>query len=246
MENHIRINTGNWISKKPQAFASSIALLAVLSLFLVTALYWSNLSWSEYLVANGEAVFGRKEYWRLWTTLFAHADLGHLLSNSLLFGIFGYFLMGHFGLLVFPFASFFFGGLVNFFVLREMNAQTDLLGASGVLYWMGAAWITLYYFVERRGPYWKRIFRALGVAVILFVPQTLEPQVSYLSHFLGFVFGVAWATIYYLWNRQKFLRAETWEWRPDPAVVIANSLAEPGSPDPLEYWKENPPAKSDT
>lgn len=244
---YIRKMTGNWLTKKINPDAYPMALVFLLLLALASFLYWTNEKVAEQILASGQSVFIQKEYWRLWTTLFAHADVGHLLANSLLFGIFGYFLMAHFGFWAFPFSAIFFGGVTNFLVLLSLNPKTDLLGASGIVFWMGGAWITLHFFIERRGPLWKRIFRALGVAIVLFVPQTIEPQVSYLSHFIGFCSGVFWALIYYFIRRKEFLKKEKWKTFVDPTYLIATSLAHKESPGPLEYWKESPPqSESDT
>jgi rhomboid protease GluP len=90
-----------------------------------------------------------------------------------------------------------------------------LIGVSGVVYWMGAAWITLALLVDRRGKLSTRLMKALGVAMLLFLPETYRPEVSYLTHLLGFLAGVASALIYYAIGRRRFRQAEKYDFRYD-------------------------------
>jgi rhomboid protease GluP len=161
--------------------------------------------------ASAELVFAKGEIWRAWTTLFVHADWAHLLSNLVLFVPFAYALMSYFGLGFFPLAGFAVGGLVNLAVLRTMPPETLLVGVSGVVYWMGAAWVTLGFLVDRRRKTSIRAVKALGVSLILFAPELYRPEVSYLSHLLGYVSGVACAFAYYLARRPEFRSAEKYD-----------------------------------
>lgn len=211
MEAHIEIRE-NWITRKvsPKAFTHTLVMIAVM---LVAALiyfgdYFNSLAW---MAASGEQVFKEHEYWRLWTTLFAHGDLAHLLGNLLLFAPFAYFLSGHFGIFFFPFVGFLIGGLTNVFVLSTMPAHISLIGVSGVVYWMGAAWMTLAYLIDRREGHTKRIVRVLGVSMILFLPDTFREEVSYLSHFVGYVLGVISGFIFFLIYRKQLRSAEVVE-----------------------------------
>lgn len=171
------------------------------------------------LAASPAAVFGGREYWRAWSALFAHADPAHLLSNLLLFIPFAFALTRHYSLAFFPVAGFFVGGLMNFLVLRAMPTHHSLVGASGVVYWMGAAWVTLSILVDRREKTAKRVLKGIGVSMLLFLPETYRPEVSYYAHFLGYVSGVASALVYYAFNRERFHAAEVYE-----TVLDFNSL----------------------
>ncbi len=163
------------------------------------------------LGATPAAVFERGEFWRAWTALFAHADPAHLLSNLILFVPFAFALTRHYSLFFFPVAGFLVGGLMNLLVLRAMSPNHFLVGASGVVYWMGAAWVTLAYFVDRRERAGKRMLKAIGVSMLLFLPETYRPEVSYYAHFLGYLSGVASALLYYAISRHDFHSAEVYE-----------------------------------
>ncbi len=202
----------NWLTLRPSSGALSSALLWSLGLALGTALYLSgSFSADLWMPASAQTVFTQGQVWRAWSTLFAHADFAHMGGNLLLFFPFAYYLSGHFGSLVFPFAAFLFGGAINLIVLKTMPEQTWLIGASGVVHWMGGAWITLGLLIDRRDSLSRRIMRAVGVSVILFVPDTFRANVSYSSHFIGYVLGVVSAMLYYLPMRHKFRKAEVLE-----------------------------------
>jgi rhomboid protease GluP len=172
------------------------------------------------MAASGRDVFEKGEYWRLWTTLFAHADLGHLLSNAFLFVPLTYMLVSHYSFWYFPLAGLFFGGLTNWLVLQTLPSQAYLIGISGVVYWMGSSWLTLYLLIDRRDRLRRRIGASLFLTLMLFVPETLKPEVSHLSHFLGYVIGVASAFLYYRLNRRRFLAAEVREYIFEPEEIF--------------------------
>jgi rhomboid protease GluP len=158
-------------------------------LWLILSFYqWSRSGW------NGEvsqkSLFLDREYWRLGTALFVHKDMGHLLSNTPLFLVFGYFLRGFFGIFVFPVAALIAGILANYCTILFYPPDVRLLGASGMVYAMVAMWIVFYLQFEI-GLKWRiRVLRALGVSLLLLFPTTFQPEVSYLAHGFGFVMGL--------------------------------------------------------
>lgn len=221
------ITTETWLSRPshPRAFDFSLFLLALL--FLGSFAYLGNyLHAEEWMPATRAAVFERGEFWRTLTTLFAHADLAHILGNAFLFLPFSYFLSGFFGFGFFPLFGFFCGALVNAIVLLTMPPEASLIGVSGVLYWMGAAWLTLYLRIERHEPARRRWGKVIVVTAALFIPQTFEPQVSYLSHLLGFLFGIASGLGYFAIFRRKILAAEKRE------LLVLEPLLEEEQPEP--------------
>ncbi len=96
-------------------------------------------------------------------------------------------------------------------VIQTMPEHIGIIGVSGVVYWMGGAWITLAWLIDRREALTRRLVKAGAVSLILFVPESFKPEVSYLSHFLGYFFGVISAVIYYHINKEKFLASEVIE-----------------------------------
>lgn len=168
----------------------------------------------NWMPASGLSVFTHKEFWRLWTSLFAHGDVGHLLSNALVFFPFAYFLSAYFSLWFFPIAAVLLGGFINAIVLWTMPPEISLIGFSGVVHWMGAAYLTLYLLIERGEDLRRRIAKVVMISVVLFVPEIYRPEVSYLSHFVGYLAGIGSALIYFRWNKERFRAAEVIEYLP--------------------------------
>lgn len=175
------------------------------------ATLWSWTKPSEIFHATQELVFNQHQYWRLVTSLFLHADTAHLIGNFIFFSIFGTLLFQYFGKISFPIASIIGGILTNVIVLKMMEPNQGLLGASGIVYFMFAVWIGLYIPLERRHSLNQRIFRALGFFLIQFVPHTYDPSVSYMSHFVGLGIGFVYAFGYFLINRHKLYSEEVWQ-----------------------------------
>jgi rhomboid protease GluP len=201
-----------WLSQKPRPASLIVAATSSLLLAFSTAVYWLDLGHAaSWMPVSREAVFVNHEYWRLLTATFAHADTGHLVSNLFLFFVLGFFLYGYFGFALFPIAAFFGGALANLAVLPTYAPKTELIGASGIVYWMGGAWLMLYFFIARQKARVPRWLRTMGVALLIFAPQSFESQISYRVHFAGFVIGCLAGTIYFLRFRKKFRAAEVLE-----------------------------------
>jgi len=206
--------TENWLTRKPSPAALPVTLLlssllfAISYLFLAANFTVNGQSLDQLIIASKHLVFDQHQYWRAWTTLFAHADAGHLMSNAFLFIPLTYILFGYFGSFVFPVAGLLIGGVVNLIVLKTMPDATSLLGISGVVYWMGATWLTFFIFIDRRKKLRYRLAIALFLSLVLFVPDKYQPQISYLSHLLGFFAGVIFGAIYYGIRRKQILAAE--------------------------------------
>lgn len=202
----------NWFTKLPAKSAKLVTLLSLSALILGSLIFFTNAFGATALMpATVSGVMDHGEYWRLWTALFAHADLGHLLGNLLLFVPLAYFLNGYFGSFLFPVLGFVIGGLANYFTLKTMGQGGSLIGASGVVFWMGASWLTLYVLVETKESFRRRLGKALAIGAALFLPQSFEPNISYACHFFGFVLGIVTAAAFYLLNQRKFAAAEVYE-----------------------------------
>ena len=211
MENQTIIKE-NWLTKKLPKEYFPITLFLVFFLLLGSLFYQHDLfNMAQLLPATGSSVLKHKEYWRLWTALFAHADLEHILGNLFLFIPFSYYLSRNFSWIFFPLIGFLLGGLINYIVIKNLPEHVSIIGVSGVVYWMGSAWMTLLFFIDRRLPFGTRLLKISGVSLILFFPTTILPEVSYLSHFLGYIFGIISGAFYYLIYKNEFISAEITE-----------------------------------
>lgn len=197
------------LSKKPAEGSGLVAATSFLVMMGFSLLYWSNYSGlASQLPASMEQVLEQGQYWRLFTSIFVHSDWRHLLSNSL--GICGlsFLLYGYFGFKIYPSLTLVAGAAVTFIALATYPPQTSLLGASGVVYLMAGFWLTLYVCLERRFSFGKRIFRVTGFLLIVMVPTSFSPEISYRTHAIGFAVGVVVSVLYFFSNKNRFRRAE--------------------------------------
>lgn len=189
----VKRNTGP-LSRRP-AISSMIYPIAFSLLFIICMRFQVSPTYGDLIWASRETVFNQHQYWRLFTALFAHADLEHLLSNTPLFLIFGVFLYEYFGLTLFPVVSLLIGAASNAVTLYFYPDSVRLLGASGMIYGMAALWLVLYIYHDTDRTMAVRILRAIGFALIVLFPETYNPSTSYLAHGAGFFIGIAAAVI---------------------------------------------------
>lgn len=201
------------LSRRPDPLASFAMALTTFVVAALSVMAWNNFAGAgAWMPASREEVFGQHEYWRAWTSLFVHGDAKHLLSNSFLFFVLGTFLTGYFGIFLVLGTAFLMGGLTNFIVLSGMPMDTRLIGLSGVVFWMGGAWLTLYFLIDRKRSLIQRFLRAIGVALVIFMPaETFDPSVSYKSHFVGFGLGVIGGLLYFVFQKKALREAEVRE-----------------------------------
>lgn len=204
--------TETLLSRKPARGSLEVAAASVATLLVGSLVYWTDASGlARFLPASREAVFGRSEYWRLFTSILAHADFEHFAANALVFGLLAFLLYGYYGALVFPVLSLANGALTTALALSTYEPDTYLVGASGVVYWMGGFWLSLYLLVERRLGFGKRMLRAVGFSLIVLIPTVFEPEVSYRAHAIGFGLGVAFGLAYFAARKPALRAAERME-----------------------------------
>lgn len=215
---------GTYLTRRPDPEAFMVTLISTLILFLASIWIWfSPQNLEQWTVASRELVYDGHQYWRLWTATLTHANIGHLLSNSLLFFVLGYFLSGYFGVFMFPISAFVLGGMINAIAVWTYAPTVKLLGASGVVYWMGGVWLVLYLLIDTQRSWGSRWLRSLGVAIMMFLPaEAFDPQVSYRTHFIGFAVGIATGLLYYAANASRLRAAEVIEILP-PEPELENN-----------------------
>jgi rhomboid protease GluP len=223
-----------WLSRRPHPLAALNMAVFLFLMVLLSGAYWSDFASAQsWMAATKSQVFGGHEYWRAWTTLFVHGDGRHLISNSFFFFVLGSLLSAYFGILLVPAMAILFGGLTNLVVLSSMPEDVKLIGASGMVFWMGSAWLTLYLLLDRRRTLLQRSLRAFGVALVLFMPaEAFDPTISYQAHLVGFLLGIAWALIYFVIRHQVLRSAEVYEPEfdePEDVVIDVVPVAESSS-----------------
>ncbi len=197
------------ISRKPRENSLLTAVTGVLLMFVASLYAWQDGGGTMAAYkGDSNAIFNGGEYIRLFTSQLLHADIKHLLSNSVLFLFFSYLLFGYFGFWVFPVLTALLGSLVIYLTLLTYPPGISLLGASGTVYLMAGFWFTCYICIERSRSLGRRIVHVLGISLILLIPSAVSPRVSYSSHAIGFAVGLSAGLVYYFMNRQKLLARE--------------------------------------
>jgi rhomboid protease GluP len=129
------------------------------------------------------------EWWRLFTAIFLHADLGHFAMNAAI----GFFLLGltmgnmgtGFGLLAAYLAGV--GGNVATWIVFSGGHRS--LGASGMV--MGCVGLlAVQSLVFRRTRSWKFALGGMAAGAMLFALLGLDPRSDVLAHLGGFVSGL--------------------------------------------------------
>lgn len=165
------------------------AMLVFILFYLATVIYQQKPA-GDYLWLSGDALINRHEYWRIVTSLLTHADLHHLLSNALIFLVFGWMLKAYFGPFIFPGLSFAAGIAANLLTVLLYQPEIRLIGASGMAYGMVSLWLVFYIRHDTDHALPVRIFRATGFSLVMMFPTTFDPHVSYLAHAIGFLAGL--------------------------------------------------------
>ena len=173
-------------------------------------LYW-DYPIGEFLAASPKTVFEHKEYWRLFTSSLIHGDLAHLLSNSIMLSIMGYFVCSHFGTIMYPIMGFIVGIFINLIVIWDYPAGASLVGASGVVHYLWGFWLVLYILIQRHIKLNRRLMKATAVGIFILIPTEYKPQVSYYAHGVGLVLGIMTGLFYFIFNRKKIRSYEEWE-----------------------------------
>jgi rhomboid protease GluP len=200
------------LSEKPAENSGLVAAAIAMILLFVSVLAWRDSpELSRLLAAVPTQVLDRQEYWRLFSALAVHSDWLHLIANLPFVVFFGYLLYGYFGFGVYPVGVVLLSGIVNYLSLLTYSPQVHLVGASGMTHLMAGFWLTIYILVERSLTVKKRVMRSLGVAMILLLPSTLRPEVSYRTHAIGLALGVIAAAVYFQRHRRSIRAAEVLE-----------------------------------
>lgn len=201
-----------FLSRKPERSSSLAGLASIVTIFIPSVIFWEN-RWNlaQWLPASGDTVIHQHQYWRLLTGILVHSDFKHFLSNAIPLAFFSSLLYGYFGFTIFPLLMLFLGCLIHLVSIMTYPPEATLVGASGVVYCMAGFWLTLYVLIERRYSIPNRLMRSIGFFLIVFVPSTFDPSVSYRAHAIGFAAGVLSGCLYFVKNSQRFRQAESYE-----------------------------------
>ena len=201
----------SYLSKTQYSHGWIVSLSFILVIIVFSNIYWENFFDFNFLLeASHKEVLVKNKYWKAWTTTLIHGDTTHLLSNSSMLLFWGFMSAAYYGPIFYPLVSFFINGLLTILVLNFYPENTILLGSSGLVFFLGGHWVTLYIFIDRQFSLPKRLFKAFGVALILFFPSTFSPNTSYLAHYIGLVGGIVFGAGHFFYKKNKFRDHERW------------------------------------
>ena len=135
------------------------------------------------------------EYWRLFTSMFLHADIMHILSNMIALLLFGAAVENNYSKLEYLLIYFISGLIGNLFSLLLLPLNTISLGASGAIFGLiGAAFIL--YTVEG-----EKTLIFLGLFYLAyFIISSFAPGINLWAHLFGLLGGICFG---YLFSRKK-------------------------------------------
>lgn len=155
------------------------------------------------IMDSAKAVSG--QWWRAFTAIFLHADLGHLATNLSIGIILLGFAMGRFGTGVGLLAAYLAGAGGNLLSLLLNAKPFHGLGASGMI--MGALGLLAAQSFARSNkerPSLKYLLGGAVTGVMLFVLFGLTPGTDIAAHLGGFVSGLLLGTIILVFLPESF------------------------------------------
>lgn len=178
--------------------------------------------WNQSLVLPFEKESAR--WWISIVAIFIHADLGHFLSNLILFIPFASLLESHYGRVTFPWIGLLIGYITHLIVLTIHGPGYALIGASGMVYGLGGLWLGLFVLHGNRFQFRQRILRSVGAMLILLFPSQFFPEVSYLAHGVGFLVGLCFVPVVgRLASGSNTLYLPQMIWRPRVSLTMSDS-----------------------
>lgn len=135
-----------------------------------------------------------KEYYRLFTCMFLHANFTHFFANMTTLYIFGSRLEAFTNHVVFLAVYLFSGILANILMLLTPTSGI-MLGASGCIFGIiGASLILSYHY--KKSLFGLNYSSIIVIAMINLVSSFYNPQISFAVHLYGFLFGIIFGYVY--------------------------------------------------
>lgn len=146
------------------------------------------------LAQDNELIFMNLELWRLFSSMFLHADIIHLFSNMVALIIFGAAVETEYKKYQYLIIYFISGLIGNIFSLFLLSINSISLGASGAIFGLiGAAFIL---FIRE-----DQSLLILGLMYIgYFLISSIGPGINLWAHLFGLIGGLGFG---YLFSRKR-------------------------------------------
>jgi membrane associated rhomboid family serine protease len=172
------LETSNFKEARITIFLISINAL----LYFFFSLAFEDLFYQ--LVQINSKIFVELEVWRLFTSMFLHGDVMHLFSNMIALLLFGTYIELNFSKFEFLLIYFISGLIGNMFSLYLLPFNVISLGASGAIFGLIGATLSLV-IAERDTP-----LIMLGLFyVFYFLISSFSPGINYFAHIFGLLGG---------------------------------------------------------
>jgi membrane associated rhomboid family serine protease len=161
--------------------------------FLTTAIYFLDAQWNFRSTAwmDSSAVL-HGQWWRLFTSVWLHADVGHLAANLAMGVVFLGLVMGGYGTAIGLTASYLAGIVGNVIALVLLPKPHLSLGASGlVMGALGLLTVQSWQWLSTQPWRARRLIVAVLGGTMLFILFGLTPGTDVTVHLGGFVSGLA-------------------------------------------------------
>lgn len=140
-------------------------------------------------------IVNNKEYYRIFTAMFLHANFAHVFSNMATLYIFGRGLertTSHSFFLIVYFLS----GIIANVLMLLIPSNTIMVGASGCIFGVLGATLMLT-FLFNKSISNLSFYSIFAIAVINLFFSLSSPEISFSVHFIGFIVGLVLGCIYF-------------------------------------------------
>ena len=192
--------------QKPEAICTVALIVINIVVFFILTMFGDTED-AVFMLQHGAMyepyIIEGHEYYRIFTCLFLHFGITHLLNNMVLLGALGWNLeleIGKVRFVIIYFASGIIGNIVSLFYDLTLEQPTVSAGASGAIFGLMGA--LLYVVIANRGRLGRLSGRGMLVMVILSLYFGLTSTgVDNLAHIGGLVSGFLLAVLLYRRNQ---------------------------------------------
>lgn len=192
LKGKVKKNKKNYIiSKNCYITYSLIFIMVLVHIVIIMNFERNNVIYNFGISPN---LFIDKQYYRLFTFLFLHSGLTHLLSNLLSLYIFGVRIERYLGKVAFL-LIFFTGGIASA-LFSIMFTKNYSIGASGAIFALESA--TLYFAIKEKVRLDGLDYYTIGlISIIGIVGSFSDTKIDNAGHLGGFLMGLIVCFIYY-------------------------------------------------